>query len=195
MILRRIVAPLILFASAGPALAHTSGGAASFGEGLIHPLGGLDHVLPMLAVGLYAAMLGGRALWLVPAAFLGAMAIGGATGMAGYTLPHAEIGIAASVVVLGLAVALRFSLPTAAATVLAGLFAVFHGHVHGAEMPQGVSGFEYAAGFLLATGLLQGLGIEIGLTAGTLAERGGWRVAQAVGAAMALTGVVLLAVK
>jgi urease accessory protein len=193
MFLRRIAAPLILLASASPALAHTGHGASGFVHGFSHPIGGLDHVLAMVAIGLYAAMLGGRALWLVPAAFLGAMAIGGALGMISYGLPYTETGIAVSVIVLGLAVAFRISLPTLAAMALAGLFAIFHGHAHGAEMPQTVSGYEYAAGFLLATALLHATGIAVGLIAGRLTQRGGWRVAQAAGGAMALTGAVLLA--
>jgi urease accessory protein len=192
MILRRIVAPLVLLASASPAFAHTGHGASGFVHGFAHPLSGADHVLAMVAVGLYAAMLDGRALWLIPAAFVGAMAIGGVVGMAGYTVAYAEIGIAASVIVLGLAVALRISLPAVAAMALAGLFAVFHGHAHGAEMPQSVSGYEYAAGFLLATALLHAIGIALGLAAGRLAERGGWRVAQAAGAAIAVAGIRLL---
>ncbi|MEJ0074824.1 MAG: HupE/UreJ family protein [Alphaproteobacteria bacterium] len=193
MILRRIVAPLILLASASPALAHTGHGASGFVHGFAHPLGGIDHVLAMVAVGLYAAVIGGRALWLILAAFLGAMAIGGALGVIGYALPHAEIGIAVSVIVLGLAVALRVSLPTLAAMALVGLFAIFHGHAHGAEMPQSLSGSEYALGFLLATAMLHAVGIALGLAAGRLAERGGWRIAQAAGAAIAAAGLALLA--
>ena len=91
------------------------------------------------------------------------MALGGALGMAGYGLPYTEIGIAVSVIVLGLAIAFRISLPTLAAMALAGLFAIFHGHAHGAEMPQTISGYEYAAGFLLATALLHGAGIALGI--------------------------------
>ena len=158
----------------------------------MHPLGGLDHVLAMVAVGLYAALLGGRALWLVPATFVTVMALGGAAGVAGYALPYTEIGIALSVVVLGVAVALRVSLPTLAAMALVGVFAVFHGHAHGAEMPQGLSGHEYAAGFLAATALLHGVGIAVGLGMGKLSELGGRRVAQAAGGAMALAGMALL---
>jgi urease accessory protein len=188
MILRRFAAPFILLASISPALAHTGHGASSFLQGLAHPLGGLDHVLAMVAVGLYAAILGGRALWLVPAAFLGTMALGGALGVAGYGLPYTEIGIALSVIVLGLAIALRISLPTLAAMALVGVFAIFHGHAHGAEVPQTLSGHEYAAGFLLATALLHGVGIAIAVIGGKTR----WRVPQAAGAAMALTGVVLL---
>ena len=192
MILRRITASLILLASVGPALAHTGHEASSFLQGFTHPLGGLDHVLAMVAVGLYAAMIGGRALWLVPAAFVSAMAMGGALGVAGYGLPSTEIGIAVSVIALGLAIALRISLPTLTAMALAGLFAIFHGHAHGAEMPQNIAGYEYAAGFLLATALLHGFGIALGLTVDRVPGRG-LRIAQAAGGAMALTGIVLLA--
>jgi urease accessory protein len=120
------------------------------------------------------------------------MALGGALGAAGYALAYPEIGIALSIVVLGLAVALRISVPTLAATVLAGVFAMFHGHAHGAEMPQDVSGYEYAAGFLAATALLHCAGIALGLGMGKLSELGGRRVAQAAGGAMALAGVALL---
>ena len=189
----RVAAAAILVAIPGAALAHPGHDAGGFAHGLVHPLGGLDHVLTMVAVGLYAALPGGRALWLVPATFVGVMAIGGALGAAGYPLPYVETGIALSVIVLGLAVALRVSLPTLGAMALAGLFAIFHGHTHGAEMPLGVSGVTYAAGFMLATALLHGAGIAIGLAAGRLAERGGWRVAQVAGGAMALAGVALLA--
>lgn len=187
MILRRVAAALILLAPAGPAFAHTGHGASGFLQGFVHPLGGLDHVLAMVAVGLYAAMVGRRALWLVPAAFLGAMAIGGAMGSAGYALPYTEAGIAASVVVLGLAVAFCISLPTVVAMALGGLLAIFHGHAHGADIPQSISGYDYAAGFLLATALLHAIGIALGLSS----PRSTWRIAQ--GAAIAVVGVALLA--
>jgi urease accessory protein len=171
------------------ALAHPGHGADGFAHGFAHPLGGLDHVLAMIAVGLYAALLGGRALWLVPASFVGMMAAGGALGMAGIALPFTEIAIALSVVALGLAVTLRVNLPVAAAMALAGAFAIFHGHAHGAEMPADATGLSYAAGFLFATALLHGAGIALGVAAGRLA---GWRVAQAAGGAIALAGVALL---
>ena len=189
----RSAAAAILVLLPGAALAHPGHDAGGFAHGVMHPLGGLDHVLAMVAVGLYAALLGGRALWLVPATFVGVMAIGGALGAAGYPLPYTEIGIALSVIVLGLAVALRASLPTLAAMALVGLFAIFHGHAHGAEMPADAAAVSYATGFMLATALLHGAGIAIGLAAGRLAERGGWRVAQVAGGAMALAGVALLA--
>ena len=189
----RSAAAAILVLLPGAALAHPGHDAGGFAHGVMHPLGGLDHVLAMVAVGLYAALLGGRALWLVPATFVGVMAIGGAVGAAGYPLPYTEIGIALSVIVLGLAVALRASLPTLAAMALVGLFAIFHGHAHGAEMPADAAAVSYATGFMLATALLHGAGIAIGLAAGRLAERGGWRVAQVAGGAIALAGVALLA--
>jgi urease accessory protein len=193
-LVRRIAAPAtILVALTGTALAHTGHGDTSgFLHGFSHPPGGFDHVLAMVAVGLYAAMIGGRALWLLPGTFVTVMALGGALGMTGHALPYTEFGIALSVIVLGLAVALRIGVPTLAAMALAGLLAIFHGHAHGAEMPQDLSDYEYAAGFLLATALLHGAGIALGLAAGRLAERGGWRAAQAAGGAMALAGVALL---
>ena len=192
MILRRFAAPLILLASVSPALAHTGHGAGSFLQGLAHPLGGLDHMLAMVAVGLYAAVLGGRALWLVPAGFLGAMAIGALLGFSGITIGFVETGIAMSVVALGLAIALRLSPPAAAAMALVAPFAIFHGYAHGAEMPSELSAFVYLMGFMLATALLHAIGIAFGLTVGMFAERGGRRIAQVAGAAIAFIGVALL---
>jgi urease accessory protein len=177
----------------GAALAHTGhGDTGGLAHGFMHPLGGLDHVLAMVAVGLFAAHLGGRALWLVPAAFVTAMAAGGALGMAGVAVPLVEIGIALSVVVLGLAVALRLNVPTLAAMALVGIFAIFHGHAHGAEMPQDASGYAYAAGFIAATALLHGAGIALGLAVGRIGELAGRRVVQLAGSAMALAGIVLV---
>jgi len=192
-LLTRIAAAAALVLLPGIALAHPGhGDTIGFTHGFAHPLGGLDHVLAMAAVGLYAALLGGRALWLVPASFVGMMAVGGALGVAGVTLPYTEIVIALSVIVLGLAVALRVSLPTLAAMALVGALAIFHGHAHGSEMPPGAAGYAYAAGFMLATVALHAAGIALGLPAGKLADRGGWRVAQLAGGAMTLAGVALL---
>jgi urease accessory protein len=183
----------VLIAFTGAAAAHPGhADAGGFAHGFMHPLGGPDHVLAMVAVGLYAALLGGRALWLVPATFVAVMALGGAAGVAGYALPYTELGIALSVVALGLAVALRVSLPTLAAMALAGVFAVFHGHAHGAEMPQDLSGYAYAAGFLAATALLHGAGIALGLGMGRLSGLDGRRATQAAGGAVALAGLALL---
>jgi urease accessory protein len=186
-------AALLLVASCGVALAHTGhGDAGDFAHGFTHPLGGLDHVLAMVAVGLFAAHLGGRALWLVPATFVAAMALGGALGMAGAGLPFVETVIALSVVVLGLAVARRIAVPTLAAMALVGFFAIFHGHAHGAEMPVDASGVAYAAGFMLATALLHGAGIALGLTIARLGEFAARRAVQVAGGAMALAGVAIL---
>lgn len=174
------------------ALAHTGvGDTHGFVHGFAHPIGGLDHVLAMVAVGLFAAHLGGRALWLVPLSFVGVMALGGALGMAGVEIPFAEAGIALSVIVLGAAVALRIALPTVAAMALVGFFAIFHGHAHGAELPQGASGLGYATGFLIATALLHAAGLGLGLAIGRLGSRG-LRTAQLGGTAMALAGSGIL---
>ena len=174
------------------ALAHTGIGAAGgFAHGFWHPIGGLDHVLAMVAVGAFAVRLGGRAVWLVPAAFVAMMAVGGLAGIEGIQLPFVETGIALSVVVLGLAVAFQWKLPVAAASALVGLFAIFHGHAHGSEMPVDASGLGYAVGFMLATAALHAAGIGLGLAVGRVGARS--RLAlQASGGAMALAGVALL---
>lgn len=176
-----------------PAVAHTGIGETSgVAHGLAHPLGSLDHVLAMVAVGFFAALLGGRALWLVPAAFAAMMAVGGATGMAGISLPFVEVGIGLSVVALGAAIALRLDPPLAAAMAVVGVFAIFHGYAHVAEMPDTASGLGYGAGFILATTILHGAGVGLGLTTERIGAPGGMRVARALGGAIALAGVVLL---
>jgi urease accessory protein len=190
---RAAAAAALLAAMSSVALAHPGhGDAGGLAHGFLHPLGGLDHVLAMVAVGLFAAHLGGRALWLVPATFVAVMALGGALGMAGTGLPFVETGIALSVVVLGLAVALRISVPTLAAMALVGFFAIFHGYAHGAEMPVDASGASYAAGFLAATALLHGAGIALGIAVARLGEFAGRRSVQVAGGAMALAGVAIL---
>jgi len=174
------------------AFAHTGvGDAHGFTHGFMHPVGGLDHVLAMVAVGLFAAMLGGRALWLVPAAFVAMMGVGGLIGINGIGLPFVEIGIAASVIVIGAAMALRLKAPAAMAAGLVGFFAIFHGFAHGAEMPADASGLTYAVGFMLATALLHAAGIGAALTSARLAARSDWLV-RASGGAMALAGIGIL---
>lgn len=177
MRLRDAAAPFaILLVSSTAALAHTGhGDAAGFAHGFMHPLGGYDHVLAMVAVGLLAAHLGGRALWLVPAAFVAAMAASGALGVAGAPVPFVESGIMLSIVVLGLAAVLRVNMPVSAAMALVAFFAIFHGTAHGAEMPADASGLTYAAGFLTATALLHAAGIAIGLGVGAVFARGAVR--------------------
>jgi len=190
--LRAGMAALVAFA---PAAAHAYIGvadAAGFAHGFAHPLSGLDHILAMAGAGAFAARLGGRARWAVPLTFMALMVAGGALGIAGAALPFVEGGIALSVVALGLLVALRFELPVVAAMALVGIFAIFYGHAHGAEMPVGAAGAEYALGFLTATGLLHllGLGIRLGIeAAGPHCSR---RITQATGFAVAAIGVALL---
>lgn len=189
--LSRPSAALALFVLSGlPASAHSGIGAAhGVSHGFGHPLGGLDHLLAMVAVGLLAARIGGRALWLVPGAFLVAMAAGGALGLAGVALPLVELGIVGSVVVLGAVIAFGRTLPLAGAMVLAAVSAVFHGHAHGAEMPADASGLAYGLGFLAATALLHAAGVGIGIAAG----RFGSAAARLGGGAIALAGIALLA--
>jgi urease accessory protein len=145
------------------AFAHPGHDGASLFSGFLHPLGGTDHIIAMVAVGLLAARLGGRALWLVPASFVATMAVAGLAGMAGAGLPYVETGIALSVVVLGLIAVLGVAMPVAVAMGLVAFFAVFHGYAHGVEMPDTASGLAYGAGFVAATALLHGVGIGLGL--------------------------------
>jgi urease accessory protein len=184
---------LLLCLAPSVAFAHTGiGDASGLSHGLIHPVSGLDHVLAMVTVGLFAAHLGGRALWLVPASFMAMMAVGGVLGFEGVGMPFVEVGIALSVIVLGATVALRWSPPLAGATGLVGLFALFHGHAHGAELPAGAAAADYAAGFLLATAGLHALGVAVGLGLSRLAAAPLKRVSQVGGTGIALAGLALL---
>jgi urease accessory protein len=147
-----------------PALAHEpSGQAVGFLAGLRHPVSGLDHVLAMVAVGLWGAQLGAPAIWLLPVTFPLVMAFGGFLGLVGVPLVGVEIGIAASAILLGLLVAAKSRPPLWVAAAAVGLFAVFHGHAHGTELPAGQSGLAYSAGFVVATGCLHAAGVAIGL--------------------------------
>ena len=192
---RTIIASLaaLLAGLAGPALAHTGHGAAvSFAAGFGHPFGGLDHALAMIAVGLLGTQLGGRALWLVPAAFIAAMAAGGMLGMSGGAMPLVEMGIAGSVIVLGGVVAFGRKIPVPAAMAIVAAFAIFHGHAHGTEMPAGASGLGYATGFVLGTSLLHALGLAAGLTARFVGERGAATLLRTAGATIGVTGAAAL---
>jgi urease accessory protein len=175
---------------AWPALAHEQQGqAAGFVTGLLHPVSGLDHVLAMVAVGLWGAQLGAPAIWLLPVTFPLMMAFGGFLGLIGVPLPGVEIGIAASAILLGAMVALQARPPLALAGLLVAFFAVFHGHAHGTELPAGQSGLLYSLGFVVATGLLHAVGIAIGLihrwSSGRLLLRG-------AGVVVTLAGVFFL---
>lgn len=179
--------------SVSAAEAHTGvGSTAGFGNGFGHPFSGLDHILAMVAVGLIASRIGGRALWMVPGVFVAMMDAGAALGAGVVELPLIELGIAMSVIVLGVLVALQASPPTAVAIGLAGFFAIFHGHAHGAEMPVDASGFSYALGFMLATAILHAAGVTCGLGVRWLAIDSSRRVVQLGGGVMALAGVGIL---
>lgn len=182
------VAILVLFFGQA-ALAHTGVGSTNgFISGFAHPLFGLDHLLAMIAVGLWAAQQGGRALWLVPCTFVAVMALGGLSAHLGIGLPAVEMGIGLSVTVLGLAVATNLKLPVILGMALVAVFAVFHGHAHGAEMPENASGLAYGLGFALATALLHLIGIALAWI-GSYASRVTTRVA---GGLITALGVMLL---
>jgi urease accessory protein len=146
------------------AQAHINKGEAiGFLSGMRHPISGLDHVLAMIAVGLWGAQLGAPAIWVLPVAFPMVMALGGMMGLLGIPLPGIEYGIAASMILLGAAVLFEFKPPLWVAALLVAFFAIFHGHAHGTELPPGQNGLLYSMGFVMATGCLHGVGISIGL--------------------------------
>ena len=179
-----------------PTLAFAHTGAADHAglvHGLMHPAGGIDHVLAMVAVGVFAFVLGGRALWLVPLSFVGMMVAGFTLGIAQVGVPFVELGIALSSVVIGAAAAMGRSMPVALALGLVGVFAVFHGHAHGAEMPGASSGLAYALGFLVATALLHLAGIVAALGVARIVGRYGKMAAQIAGGVFALGGMGVLA--
>lgn len=140
-----------------------SGAHTGQAAGFAHPFTGIDHIAAMVAVGLLAARLGGRAVWAVPLAFVTMMVMGGVAGLSGLALPMVETGIVFSVVVLGLAALLRFAMPMPVAALLAGFFAIFHGLAHGAEIPADAQAMTYFSGFITATLALHGLGLGLGL--------------------------------
>jgi len=161
----------------------------SFAEGLRHPLMGLDHVLAMVAVGLWASQLSRRALWLLPLTFPLLMAVGAALGFGGVALPWVEIGITGSVLVFGAMVALALRPGLAVSVPLVGLFALLHGYAHGVELPANASALGYGAGFIAATLMLHAVGIAIGVMTNRVSVR---FVARSAGGAIAVVGVVLL---
>jgi urease accessory protein len=172
------------------ASAHVqSGEAGGFLTGLSHPVSGLDHVLAMIAVGLWGAQLGSPALWLLPVAFPMMMAVGGMMGLVGFPLPGVEVGIALSAIVLGIMVLGEVKPPIQLAITIVAFFAIFHGHAHGTELPEGQSGLLYSIGFVVATGCLHGVGIAIGLIHKWPTGKVALRIA---GAGVALAGVYFL---
>ena len=190
MIRRFILSLTALALSTAPAFAHLNPQEhGSFMAGFSHPLFGLDHILVMVAVGLWASQIGGRALWLVPAAFVGTMAFGFGLAVAGVDLPFVEPAILASVVALGLLVAMAARFDTIASAALVAAFALFHGHAHGGEL--GAAGAaSFGIGFVVATALLHAAGIAIGLGISRIAN--GAILARIIGGLTAVTGVALI---
>ena len=181
-----LIVPCVAVAASLPVLAHDEQGQAiGFLAGLAHPISGLDHVLAMIAVGVWGAQLGMPALWILPVIFPMVMALGGMLALLGVAIPGVEIGIAASALLLGAMVLLEARPPLGVAAAMVGVFAVFHGHAHGTELPAGASGLLYSIGFVVATGCLHGAGIAIG----TLHRFARGRLAlRAAGALVAIAG-------
>lgn len=182
---------ILLLCAPEPAAAHTEVGVAGgLLSGFFHPLTGLDHLVAMVAVGLWGAQLGSPGIWVLPICFPTVMAVGGLLGIAGVPLPWTELVIAASALVLGFAVAIALRVPFWAAAIVVGVFAVFHGYAHGLELPGAANPLAYGIGFVVATGLLHALGILIGILT---RWRTGAQAVRVLGAAIAgLGGLFLL---
>lgn len=194
---RPLIAALALAVMLVPTatLAHTGhGDTAGFMHGIAHPISGIDHVLAMVSVGILAAGIGGRSLWLLPLTFISVMAGAAALGMMGFDLPSFEIWIAGSLVALGLAIAYPSYLSSLTGAGLIALLAIFHGYAHGAEMPAGASGLAYASGFVMGTVLLIATGIGVTLLAGFKGGQLGPRILRCGGAAIGLYGLAALSI-
>jgi urease accessory protein len=171
------------------AFAHTGvGAAAGFSHGFMHPISGLDHMLAMVGVGVWASQLGGKKRFIVPAAFVGMMIIGGILGMAQVPFPAVELGIAGSVVAIGLLMALERNMKTVYAAALVAAMAFFHGHAHGTEVPEAASVLAYAIGFIFSTAGLHIAGISLGEGLRALSQH---KVIRVVGVATTVAGVML----
>jgi urease accessory protein len=184
----KIVAFVCLLAASSAALAHPGHGTSGFAAGLAHPFLGLDHLLAMVAVGLWAAQGGGRRVWLLPAAFMSMLALGAGLALQWQALPLLETGIAVSVLALGLFIALALRLPAPVAATVTALFGLVHGYAHGLELPDSATPLAYALGFLAATSVLHLGGIALGVA--TSQRRAA--LARVAGAAFAAAGAYLL---
>jgi urease accessory protein len=188
--LQRSLVTLVLLCCAAAAQAHTGeGGANGFFAGVMHPLSGFDHLLAMVAVGIWGATLGRPLVVALPIAFPLLMVVGGILGITGVPLPYVEIGIALSVIVLGLSIALAWRAPVAVALVIVASFGVFHGYAHGAELPSAASPAAYVAGFVICTGALHLTGIALGMLKNL--PQGG-QLLRTCGAAISAAGVWIL---
>ena len=184
-----LLAAIAIILGPNTAYAHTGVGPThDFMHGLEHPLTGIDHICAMLAIGLWAAQRGGRAIWLVPLTFVLVMTLGSALGMSGVHLPFVEQGIVLSVILLGVFVAAAIRLPLPVSVCIVGLFAIVHGHAHGTEIPASASGFSYALGFVIVTILLHATGISVGLVSQRLRAS---QLVRLAGVAIAVCGLCL----
>ena len=187
---RHLALGVTLLLIVGTAWAHQEAGqAAGFVSGLSHPVSGMDHVVAMIAVGLWGAVLGPPAIWVLPVAFPLVMALGGLMGLLGFRLPGVEIGIDLSAVALGSLVLAQARPPVWLAAFAVAVFAIFHGHAHGRELPEGASALLYSLGFVIATGLLHGVGILLGAAHRWDVGRG---LIRAAGGGVALAGIFFL---
>jgi urease accessory protein len=177
--------PLLLW----PGIAAADAEHAGFMGGFMHPLGGLDHVLAMVAVGLWSGQLGGRIVWVAPLGFMFFMTAGGIIGFTGVDFPFVEQGILASIIIFGVLVMMATKPPVWLGLTAVAAFALFHGYAHGAEMPEGESGYLYAAGFVLATGLLHLAGIALARVLDGIRLH---RVVQGLGGAVVAAGLFLV---
>lgn len=190
MTIPRLLAAAVVATVSAPALAHVEAGQATgLLSGFLHPISGLDHVLAMVAVGLWGAILGAPAIWVLPIAFPLVMAMGALLGFLGVPLPGVEYGIAASAILLGAAVAFEVRPPVAFAALLVGVFAIFHGYAHGSELPPGQSALLFSMGFVIATGALHAVGIGIGALKGRV---WGGAVLRAAGSMVAAGGAFFM---
>ncbi len=186
----RLIAIAMLLLGSHPAWAHTEEGVpGGLISGFLHPLTGLDHLIAMVSVGLWGALLGAPAIWMLPITFPLVMALGAVLGIMHVPVPQPELMIAVCAVVLGLVVAFRVRAPLGVAGLVVALFAVFHGYAHGEELPDAANPLAYGIGFVVATGMLHGVGIGIGVIT---RWRGGLVLVRAMGAAVAGIGVFFL---
>ena len=185
----KVLVAIVLASASSAALAHPGHNVSGLAAGLMHPFSGLDHLLAMVAVGLWAAQGGGRKVWLLPATFMAMLAVGAGLAMQWQALPMVEAGIATSVLALGLLVTLSMQLPAVLAVAVTALFGLLHGYAHGLELPESAAPVSYALGFLAATAVLHASGVAVGIVARKRYEL----PVKALGMGIAACGVYLLA--
>ncbi|WP_321389280.1 HupE/UreJ family protein [uncultured Desulfuromusa sp.] len=179
----------VIFIFPSLAMAHTGiGDTSGFMHGFSHPVYGVDHLLAMVAVGLWAAQQGGRATWIVPGAFVSVMILGGMLGFSGWPVVFLEAGILTSVLVMGILIVGAFRFPTRVSVLIVGFFALFHGYAHGAEMPASLGAVSYSLGFALSTAIIHSVGIIAGLGLQKLQIE---KMARYAGGAIMLSGIYL----